>query len=301
MLGYRSNDAVLTICQNNTAKSIEIIDINDAAAAPIGYGRQELVGRALAAVIPMQLATLLIEYVEYEDDANDAGVVLSKVQNFSLLTRDKQEKRFRLKVVRGESTKDKITFRLVLQDAVDMRKDNAIYTLIQENFKGHEVLHPALGIADLHSLEKDIDLTIYYHHKAQLRVSFVLLQPDHFLDLEKQYGAVQANAILKHIVQVCRGNLRPSDMVAAASDTQLGFILLDAISDSTRMVANRLRWQIAAHPFALPDTSPLSLSASIVYANIDGVLPANQLVAACKDALANLPQDIASQLVEANI
>ncbi|MDX2072765.1 MAG: diguanylate cyclase [Alphaproteobacteria bacterium] len=298
MLGYRSNDAVITVCQNNQAKSIEIIDLNEAAATSLGYAKTELAGRSFSSIIPMRLSTLLIEYVEYEDDAHDAGTVLSRMQSFSLVTKEKKEKRFHLKVVRGESTKDRISFQLVLQDAIDARKDNALYDLIQTNFKGHEILHPLLQIPNLASLEKDIDLTIYYHHKAQLRASLVLLQPDHLASLEHQYGETQRTDMLKHIVQVCRSNLRPGDVVATASDTQLGILLLDAVSDSTRMVANRLRWQIAAHPFALSDTSPLNLSASIAYANIDGALPAKELVAACKQSLAGLSPDETNQLME---
>ncbi len=298
MLGYRSNDAVLTICQNNKAKSIEIIDVNEAAASLTGYGKQELVGRALASVVPMRLSTLLIEYIEYEEDANDVGAVLSKVQSFSMLAKDGKEKNFRLKVVRGESTKEKLTFRLVLQDAIDLRKDDALHKLIQENFKGHEVLHPALAIPDRHSLEKDIELTIYYHHKASIRASFVALQLDHLESLEKQYGAALAGEILKHVVHVCRGNLRPGDVVGAISDTQIGVLLLDAVSDSTRLVANRLRWQVAAQPFALPDTSLLSLTASMVYININGSLVADKLVDVCVSALAEIPEEAASQLLE---
>ena len=298
MLGYRSNDAVLTICQNNVAKSIEIIDVNEAAASLTGYSKQELAGRALASVVPMRLSTLLIEYIEYEEDANDVGAVLSKVQSFSMLAKDGKEKNFRLKVVRGESTKEKLTFRLVLQDAIDVRKDDALHKLIQENFKGHEVLHPSLEIPDRHSLEKDVELTIYYHHKANIRASFVAIQLDHLESLEKQYNAAQSSEFLKHIVQVFRGNLRPGDVVGAISDTQIGVLLLDAVSDSTRLVANRLRWQVAAQPFSLPDTSMLSLTASMAYINIDGVLTADRLVDACLSKLAELPEDAASQLVE---
>ena len=175
MLGYRVNDAVLTICQNNVAKSIEIVGLNEQAATLTGYAKSELNGRALGSIIPMRLATLLIEYVEYEEDANDAGMVLSKTQSFSLLTKEKKEKNFRLKVVRGESTKDKVTFRLVLQDTVDMRKDLALFKSINENFKGHEELHPVLGVPNLRSLEKDIEITVHYHHKAGLRASLVVV------------------------------------------------------------------------------------------------------------------------------
>jgi len=301
MLGYRSNDAVLTICQNNVAKSIEIIGVNETASALIGYANSELAGRALATIIPMRLATLLLEYVEYEEDANDVGMVLSKVQNFALNNKDRKEKTFRLKVVRGESTRDKLTFRLVLQDTIDMRKDSALQNLIQENFKGHEVLHAAQGIPNRQSLEKDIEMIIYYHHKAQVRASFVVIQPDYLPALERQYGEEHRALFLKHIITICRSNLRPGDVLGMASETQIGILLLDTVSDSTRMVANRLRWQIAAHPFKLPDHSDLNLSASMVYANIDGAVTADKLVEACVTELSRFSEDAASQLIKVDI
>lgn len=298
MLGYRSNDAVITICQNNASKSIEITDVNPEAATLIGYDSAELKGRALTSVVPQRLLTLISEYVEYEDDANDVGMVLSKVQSFGIVGKDKKEKAFRLKVVRGQSTREALTFRLVLQDTLHARKDNALVSLILENFKGHEVLHPQLGVPDRKSLEKDIDLMAYYHHKAEMRASFVVIQIDHFEAFEQQYSATQCEEFLKHIIHICHGNLRPSDVVGAISNTQIGVLLLDSISDLTRMVANRLRWQIAATPFSFLDKSILNLSVSMVYANVDGKAAANKLVVACESALAGLPETSASHLSE---
>lgn len=298
MLGYRVNDAVLSICQNNLAKSIEIVELNEAAIALTGYSEGELTGRSLVSLVPARLATLLAEYVEYDDDANDVGAVLSRVQNFGILTKEGKEKSFRLKVVRGESSKHQLIFRLVLQDMVDLRKGDALQHLIQENFKGHEVFHPALAVPDRHSLEKDIELTTYYHHKMGMRASFVVVQVDHLEALEKQYGGEQRNEILKHVVRVCRGNLRPGDVVGAVSDTQIGVLLFDAVSDATRLVANRLRWQVAAQPYTLPDRSMLSLTASMVYLNIDGSLMPEKLVDSCLQRCAEIGDDAASQLLE---
>jgi diguanylate cyclase (GGDEF)-like protein/PAS domain S-box-containing protein len=297
MLGYRSSDAVITICQNNAWKSIEIVDANDAATALIGYTTAELAGRQLSQLIPERLATLMNEYVEYEEDANDVGTVLSKIQSFGFLSKDRKEKSFRLKVVRGESTKDKMTFRLVLQDAIDLRKDDALHKLIQENFKGHEVQHPVYGVPDRKSLEKDMELVTYYHHKAQLRASFVLVKLDHVDAFEKQYGHEQCVEFVKHLLKICRGNLRPSDMIGAVSDTELGIILFDSISDSTRMVANRLRWQIAAGPYIL-NKAPLSLSASMVYINIDGLVAHDKIIEACEAQLADIPEGAAGHLAK---
>lgn len=297
MLGYRSNDAVITICQNNASKSIEIVGVNEAAGSLIGYSTGDLAGKPLSSMIPARLSTLMDDYVEYEEDANDVGMVLSKVQSFGFLTKDKKEKSFRLKVVRGESTKDKMTFRLVLQDAIDLRKDDALHKLIQENFKGHEVLHPVYGVPDRKSLEKDIELVTHYHHKAQLRASFVMIQLDHADAFEKQYGHEQVTEFIKHLLKVCRGNLRPTDVAGAVSDTQLGLILFDSISDSTRMVANRLRWQIAATPYML-NRAPLTLSASMVYLNIDGIVSHDKIIDLCQTNLSALPEGSASHLAQ---
>lgn len=299
MLGYRSNDAVLTVCQNNKAKSIEIVDLNSEAVTLVGYENAELVGRKLMPMLPERLAELLSEYVEYEENANDLGAVLSKLQNFSLKGKNHSEKTFRLKVVRGESTKEKLIFRLVLQDTMHSRKDDALRRMMQDNFKGHEVLHPAMGVPNRHSLEKDVELAIYYHRKTEIRASFVAVQVDHMKALFQQYGAEQCAGLLKHVAHVCRSNLRPSDVVGAASDTQLGILLLDAVADATRMVANRMRWQVAAQPYTLPDNSLLSVSVSMVYMDIDGTLSAEQLVDSCVDPLTALPDDAASQLLDA--
>lgn len=301
MLGYRSNDAVITICQNNAAKSIEIIDLNDTACALTGYGADELSGKMLAQIVPPRIAELLAEYVEFENDANDVGAVLSKVQNISLYGKDKSEKHFRLKVVRGESTKDKLTFRLVLQDALGARKDDALRRAIGDNFKGHEVLDPKSGLPDRHSLEKDMELAGYYHRKTELRASFVMVQPDHLDAIEKQYGKESRAGFLKHIAKVLRSSLRPDDVVATVDEKKLGVLLLDAESDSTRLVANRLRWQIAANPYVLPDNTTLNFSASMVYTNVDGAATPDKIVEACDDAMDKLPKDAASQLKEADI
>lgn len=301
MLGYRSSDAVLTICQKNASKSIEIVEVNEAAGALMGYANDELKGRALVDIVSPKLAGLFSEYVEYEDDANDVGMVLSKVQAFAVIGKDKKEKAFRLKVVRGQSTPDALTFRLVLQDTLNARKDNALMTLIQENFKGHEVLHPQLKVPDRKSLEKDLDLMAYYHHKAEMRASFVVLQVDHFDAFEKQYSATQCEAFLQHLIKICRDNLRPTDVVGAASDTQLGILLLDSVSDLTRMVANRLRWQIAAHPFLMSDKSSLPLSISMIYTNVDGKNTGAKMISACEAALLALPAGTASYLSEVTV
>ncbi len=298
MLAYRVDDAVLTVCQNNLSKSIEIMEISESACLLLGYSAAEITGRKLVNFIPQRLSELLDEYVEYEENSNDLGAVLSKVQNFSVISRNDEEKTFRLKVVRGESTRNKITFRLVLQDSIYRRKDEALRKIIQDNFKGHEILHPLLNLPDRRSLEKDIELAVYYHRKNAMHSSFLLIKPDNLEKLSTQYSQQQCLEFIKHIARICRSNLRPDDVLGAVSDSLLGILLLDAVSESTRMVANRLRWKISSQAYKFSDNSLISLSASMCYYDIDGDISPELLVAKSIDKISAFDKDSTNILSE---
>ncbi len=298
LLGYRSNDAVITICQNNTAKSIEIRDINKVAEDILGVGNAELAGQKLTRILPPRIAELLAEYVEFSDDINDVGSVLGKVQSFAIIGRDGRENGLRLKVVRAESSGSQIVFKLVLQDKMGLRKNEALRTAIQDNLKGHEVIDPETGLPDRASLGKDIELMGYYNSKSDLRTCFSILQIDHYDELFSQYGRPVCQSIIKHVAFICRQNLRPDDVVGSVNYKRLGVLLLDTTPESARMVFNRLRWQIAANPFLLPDKTTIGLSVSISFTRISGRVDDKQIIDECDQALDHMQANTANALIE---
>jgi diguanylate cyclase (GGDEF)-like protein len=298
LLGYRSNDGVVTICQNNAAKSIEIRELNATAADMLGHSSAELAGQPLERILPPRIAELMKEYVEFGNDIQDVGVVLGKVQSFAVLGKDGKETGYRLKVVRAESTGSQITFKLVLQDKMGLRKNEALRTAIQENLRGHEVLDPDTGLPDRYSLGKDIELMGFYNSKSDLRTCFAILQVDHYDELFSQYGRPTCQAIVKHVASICRQNLRPDDVVGSVNYKRLGVLLLDTTPESARMVFNRLRWQIAANPFALPDRTTIGLSVSISFARVTGRVNDKHLVDDCSAALDELGAGVANALAE---
>ncbi len=298
LLGYRSNDAVITICQNNAHKSIEIRDVNRMAEDMLGAGNAELAGQALSRILPPRIAELLTEYVEYGGEINDVGAVLGKVQSFAIIGRDGKENGFRLKVVRAESTGSQIIFKLVLQDKMGLRKNEALRTAIQDNLKGHEVVDPETGLPDRASLGKDIELMGYYNSKSDLRTCFSILQIDHYDDLFSQYGRPVCQSIIKHVAFICRQNLRPDDVVGSVNYKRLGVLLLDTTPESARMVFNRLRWQIAANPYTMPERTTIGLSVSISFTRITGRVDDKQIIDECDRALDQMPANTANALIE---
>ncbi|MCE2926762.1 MAG: diguanylate cyclase [Rickettsiales bacterium] len=298
LIGYRNNDAVITICQNNALKSIEIRDVNNVAEDMLDYGNAELAGQPLAKILPPRIGELLKEYVEFGGEINDVGAVLGKVQSFSVIGKDGKETGFRLKVVRAESTGSQVIFKLVLQDKMGLRKNEALRTAIQENLRGHEVVDSETGLPDRGSLGKDIELMGYYNSKSDLRTCFSILQIDHYDELFSQYGRPVCQSILKHVAFICRQNLRPDDVVGSVNYKRLGVLLLDTTPESARMVFNRLRWQIAANPYNLPDRTTIGLSVSISFTRITGRVDDKQIIDKCDLALDEMPANAANALIE---
>jgi len=298
ILGYRSSDAVITVCQNNRDKSIEISELNKPAEDLLGYKSAELAHKHLRDVLPPRIAEMLKEYVEFHTDANDVGHVLSKVQSFSAVSKDGKETAYRLKVVRAESTGERMFFRLVLQDQAGLRRNEALRKAIQENFKGHESLDPATGLPDLASLQKDIELMGHYHNKGELNSCFAILQLDRYEELTAKYGKQASFGMVRHIATLCRQSLRPNDMVGSVNHMRIGILLMDTMPESARMAFNRLRWQIAANPYLLPDKTSLGISVSIGFSSIGGGDGDKDIIDQCSGALTAMGAGAVNALVE---
>jgi diguanylate cyclase (GGDEF)-like protein len=300
-LDYRNNDAVLTIWQNNTQKTIIITDINQAASELIGFLQGDLVSRPLKIILPTRIAELLDEYIEFESD-NAVGAVLSRVQSFSIIEKYGKEKAYKIKVTQSASQAGNLFFSLVLRDAIGARKNEAIRNVIQENFKGHESLDALTGLPDKNSIIKDIDLMNNYGNSGAINSCFAILQLDNYYDILVEHGAEICNNILKHIAFIARQSLRPDDVLASINNKKIGILLVDVALDSVRIVLNRLRWQIAANPYVLKQKSEgettIAISVNIAFCKINGEISGAKILENMGKSLLELEKSATNTLIE---
>lgn len=299
--GYRSNDAVITICQDNGKKSIEIKEINKPAEQALGYEVSAVSGQPLARFLPERIQTLLAEYVEYDDVGNDVGNVLSKVQSFCVINQSGREVAFRLKVLRSESSDKQANFRLILQDRAGNRQSAAFRAILHENFKGHEILEPHTSLSDRNSLTKNLELVQHYVGKEALRSCFAVVEIDQFDALLKKHGETVCFALLKHLSNLARQSLRGDDAISFVSPSRLGLILMDTNTESARIVLNRLRWLMAATPMTVDDKEPLPVTVSIAFRQVGphgSVASEKGLIDEVEAALAAQAGGAGNQLVE---
>lgn len=279
---YRRNDAVLVVCQNNTARQIEIAGINDQARKITGYGAEEVVGRSLQDLVDDGLREVLDERVDFVEGHDDVGDALMRVRNLSLRTKKGTMEEFRLRVVRSEVMDSHPTFHLVLEDERAAQENDQFKQVLRENFRGHEVIEERTGLPNRASLAKDIELFQFFAKKRAASACFAVLQLDNAAQLAAMMGAQVPFQVLKHLGQLCTQRLRNEDTVGIVSGEALGLILMQITPESSRVVLNRLRWSAASMPVILDTGKRVDPQISIAFHMISAADP-EAIINACEE------------------
>lgn len=295
---YRAQDAVLTLCQNNLKQAIEIFGSNEAARNLLGYSEREFEGFPLQKVLSDEIASTIADYVEYEEGGNDISTVLRRVKDFKLKSREGKVLPMKLKVVRTESIDGQGWFRLIMQQEDLPSEMQSLLALLQQNFKGHEILDESLELPERTSLIKNVDLLKSYATTHHLKACFAVIDVDDYTGLLDSYSKPFCIKLLKHVATLCKQKLRAHDAIGTLSPSSLGLILLDITPDSARLVLNRLRWLVASQPFSQTGQKKISITVSVSFGEITAECAAQHFIAECEHALAALQHEGGNMITE---
>jgi diguanylate cyclase (GGDEF)-like protein len=113
----------------------------------------------------------------------------------------------------------------------------------------------------------------------------VFVDLDHFKQVNDTYGHAVGDAVLKHAVAICKGQLRHADLLGRLGGEEFGVLLMDAPLLQGRVVAERIREAFETSPLEI-DGLVVPFSASIGVACTDSV--GRDLQALCRAADAAL-------------
>ena len=91
---------------------------------------------------------------------------------------------------------------------------------------------------------------------------------DHFKRINDTHGHAVGDAVLRHTVATCQGQLRPTDLFGRLGGEEFGILLRGCSRERGMEVANRIRMAIGATPLE-QDSYVVSVSASVGLAATD--------------------------------
>lgn len=125
-----------------------------------------------------------------------------------------------------------------------------------------EVLDTATGVPNRHGFYQALAPWMALARRPGLPTALVVLKIDHFKRVNDSYGHPVGDAVLKTIVDICRLQLRDSDLMGRLGGAQFAIQLPRTTLPDALMVAERIRAAVASLPVKT-ERAVLNLTASL--------------------------------------
>lgn len=291
----RKGDIIISVTQDNDEKSILIETADASIENTIGYEAEELVGMDLRTILIPSVNEIINTHLDFEMGGSDLGAVLNKVRDFGFITKLGYEIKLNMRISRSVSDNENPKFELILKDFSEISEGSKSAL---RNFRGKQVLDKETGLPDKASFMKEAEFINFCVGKGRLFASFALISIDGLNNVFKQYGKENTRKIIRELVSRCRINFRDDDIIGSIGDNLIGVILLDAQSAIAKNPLNRLRWQIASHPFDVGENEQATITLSIIYCEVNKDKSVEKAIEICQAELDELRKSGGNKIAE---
>jgi PAS domain S-box-containing protein len=283
----RKGDALITLCQNNPEKRLEVAKMNMAAERLTGYPVAELLGKNFETVLSERVREAVDDNVDFSDEYGDFASVARKIPNFQIVNKEGREIHVSLKVFHLISEeKGKLFYELLMRDVTLIKR--------MEELKEQLALNDELGAVD-----EDIDLPTEAAIRSALRIAYSFIEG---YPIEVSYATIGidnitnypydvAMQLIKSVADEVKRTVRDEDMVAYLGEGQLGIMLLDCNTDNTKSVIDRVNRNVKAKAIKLIDGTVPKLALSMAYIQILPEYDVDKLLDASRHAVFSVQAD----------
>ncbi len=119
------------------------------------------------------------------------------------------------------------------------------------------------GIPNRRAVMEQLDREVARANRYQDLFFLLMIDIDYFKWINDTYGHSAGDAVLQSLARLLKGQVRTVDLVARYGGEEFVIILLETDDNSARLVAERIRKDVAHTPFILPEGNEVGLTVSI--------------------------------------
>lgn len=294
----RKGEGLLLVIQNNEDKSLIISGMNETLETMLGYAKGEVIDQKLETILGKNEAQMLADDLEYVDDAPDFGDLFSRIRDVRLRRRVGDEIRVDCTLSRLMAQGHHACFQIVIPNEHERIRSTNLSEFIALNLEGRKEVDEATGLPNHKTAKEFLPLLKNYFADTETEMVFAVLRMDRHEKSVARYGKAACEQLLRHTASCCRSAFRADDLIFALSDHTLGVVLFDISRESSRVVFNRLRWQIRSHRIAFGGKADFSVTTCIGFDMLNTDEPTEEVFERCEKAMAELDANERNALVE---
>ena len=144
----------------------------------------------------------------------------------------------------------------------------------QQHLSHLATVDPLTRLLNRRGLENALHITLAHAARHQLSTSAIMVDIDHFKEVNDNFGHEAGDQVIRQVAQYLQRVSRVSDVVARTGGEEYLLILPHTDLDSARLLAERIREQIAERPLVvnqqrIPVTVSLGVSGAVGETDLD--------------------------------
>ncbi|WP_053228271.1 diguanylate cyclase [Spirochaeta cellobiosiphila] len=128
-------------------------------------------------------------------------------------------------------------------------RSNAHVEILHKKLEALSFTDELTGAANRRELIKSMQHELNRFHRNQSPVSLLMIDLDHFKNINDNYGHMKGDSILKHLSETCQEGLRSLDIWARYGGEEFCALLPDTSLLEAAAMAERLRKTVLSYPF----------------------------------------------------
>lgn len=126
---------------------------------------------------------------------------------------------------------------------------------------------------------------ISFAKQTSTPLSVLMVDIDHFKSINDTHGHAVGDAVLSHVADILLTTVRPTDFVFRYGGEEFLIVLVEADTDQTIAIAERIRTRVAQKAANIPDRQPVRATVSVGVAAFEGHPDYQYLINAADEAL----------------
>ena len=240
IISHRSDDAVISVQQDNAQRSVVVLGANDRALELLGVDSEKtLFNASLYSLLDTKTRDTISSYLEYSDEGTDLSDVVSKMREFVLLDRQSRAIHVQPKIFRTTSQRGYLNYTILIRDtSITQKLDAFRKEKLPEGYRYS--IDSNLGILDEPSTNVEVSIVLDFARKFSVDIVLSIVALD-----QKYSNSSEESGALRALADALSANIRYTDILGHLGENKLLFILLGCNNSHASAAISRIHGRVS--------------------------------------------------------
>jgi GGDEF domain-containing protein len=283
----RRTDAVISVTQDNQAKTLTIINMNMAAERLLSLYNKEINNKSFYDIISQPCRQDIESYIEFEAGGNDLAAILNRMRDFYVITRDGTLVPVSVKAFYTYSHSKNPTYELLFRDISLYEKIEQMKKQLKEKRIDSSAVNEESGIMGKVAFLRSIEIVAGFVNEHPVEACLSMMEIKNYGMVREKYGPSAVRNFVKGVIERYNKATRAEDIIGYVSEAEnrFGIILFNCSYKDAIIVLNRIKARLADSSMAIDSHNKIIPEIALSYGSIGKNVNIGDLITACERSL----------------